>query len=316
MMTKLSLIALATALVALALLAYSFMPQELAVPSARGLNPAEPENARAPTAMRVLAFDAGSMSSRAALAFRGGAIGEERLFGMGGVWVQHPKGTLLFDTGLGRDAKKHVAALPWLVRSSAKYTFGTPLVDQLERARIDWRSLAGIVLTHAHWDHVSGVPDMPGIPVWLNQEERDFVWDGRHDSELLRGLAGVEYRVYGFPDGPYMEWKQSYDVFKDGSVVLVPAGGHTPGSVIAFISPPTGQRFALIGDIAWQREGVDLPAERPWLTRTMADHDPAAVRETLVRLHRLQKRDRDLLIVPAHDARAWAALPHALHSHE
>jgi hypothetical protein len=43
----------------------------------------------APGEMRVLALLAGSMSSRAAFAFRGGAFGEERVFSTGGVLVQH-----------------------------------------------------------------------------------------------------------------------------------------------------------------------------------------------------------------------------------
>ena len=29
-----------------------------------------------------------------------------------------------------------------------------------------------ILLTHAHWDHVSGVADFPGVPVLVTEEER------------------------------------------------------------------------------------------------------------------------------------------------
>jgi N-acyl homoserine lactone hydrolase len=45
-------------------------------------------------------------------------------------------------------------------------------------------------------------------------------------------------------------------VWGDGSIVLVPAPGHTPGSIVAFIALPTGKRYALIGDLTWQLEGV------------------------------------------------------------
>jgi N-acyl homoserine lactone hydrolase len=98
-------------------------------------------------------------------------------------------------------------------------------------------------------------------------------------------------------------------VFGDGSVVMVAAGGHTPGSVIAFIRLSDARRYALVGDVVWQAEGVALPAERPWLLRRMVDVDEHRLRSVIVRLHALKQRDPGLVIVPAHDARVWASLP-------
>jgi glyoxylase-like metal-dependent hydrolase (beta-lactamase superfamily II) len=308
-MKKKLLVLLAVVVGLLGLLGWTFTAAPIAIDETLSLEPARP--ASPPAGMRILAFDAGSMISRAAFAFRGGSFLEERTFAMGGVIVQHPSGTLLFDTGFGRDAKAQVAGLPWLARGSSKFNFGTPVADQLQGAGIAWRSLAGIVPTHVHWDHISGVPDMPGVPVWLSQEESTFVHTGGPASELMRSFSGVTVRLFDFKDGPHLGFPRSYDVFSDGSVVIVPAGGHTPGSIIAFLTPPSGPRFALIGDLAWQQEGFTLPAERPWLTRTLADVDGEVVRKQLAHLHRLHKRDPNLIIVPAHDAERWALLPHA-----
>lgn len=308
-MKKKLLIALGVLLALLGLFAWTFTPATLPVDERIPIGPARP--ASVPAGMRVLAFDAGALLASEAMAFRGGSFLEKRQFAMGGVIVQHPGGTLLFDTGFGRDAKAQFARLPWLARGSQKIIEGTPIVDQLERAGIAWRSLAGIVPTHVHWDHISGVPDMPGIPVWLSREESAFVESGGVASALMRSFEGVKTRIIDFDDGPHLGFPRSYDVFKDGSVVIVPAGGHTPGSIIAFLTPPSGPRFALIGDLAWQQEGFTLPAERPWLPRTFADSDGAIVRKQLAHLHRLYKHDPNLVIVPAHDAASWALLPHA-----
>lgn len=111
-------------------------------------------------------------------------------------------------------------------------------------------------------------------------------------------------------EGTYLGFARSEDVFDDGSVVVVEAPGHTPGSIVVFVTLPSAERFAFIGDLAWQREGVELPAERPWLTRRMADVDPDQVREGLVQVHRLAKSIPDMTIVPAHDSRALDRIAH------
>jgi N-acyl homoserine lactone hydrolase len=97
-------------------------------------------------------------------------------------------------------------------------------------------------------------------------------------------------------------------VFGDGSVVMVAAGGHTPGSVIAFIRLPRPRRRPA-RSASRPAEGVALPAERPWLLRRMVDVDEHRLRSVIVRLHALKQRDPGLVIVPAHDARVWASLP-------
>ena len=91
--------------------------------------------------------------------------------------------------------------------------------------------------------------------------------------------------------------------------MLVPGPGHTPGSIIAFVKTSDGKRYALIGDLVWQKEGVDLPAERPWISRRLVDKDPEQVRAAIVHMHRLQKQLPDLIVVPAHDQRVWEQLP-------
>ena len=231
----------------------------------------------AASGVTLQAIPTGAMLSKASLAYEGGAGDDKRDFMIGAILVTHPKGRLLFDAGFGRSVAEHAKTTPLLLRLASKRRPGTPAADQLAAAGIGLADLKAVVLTPAHWDHVSGLENLKGVPVWLPRSEMAFVQGGDRMAKLARQLGTADYRPYDFPDGPYFGFPASYDVFDDGSVVLVPAAGHTPGSIFAFITVASGQRYLLIGDTAWQSEGVDLPAQKPWLARSV-DNDAAAVR--------------------------------------
>jgi len=80
------------------------------------------------------------------------------------------------------------------------------------------------------------------------------------------------------------------------------AGGHTTGSVIVFVTLPSGRRYAFIGDVAWQLEGVRQLAEQPLPMRKLADTDAGQVRADLPQVAALA----DLMQVGrAHDVSAY-----------
>jgi glyoxylase-like metal-dependent hydrolase (beta-lactamase superfamily II) len=226
--------------------------------------------------------------------------------------VRHPNGDLLIDTGFGRHVNEQVRAaqsLAFRLRMSVtSYQPGRSAADQLDAAGYDRSRLRAIVLTHAHWDHVSGIPDFPGTPVWLPSEERRFIEEGGAVTSLTRGLSGVHYEEYSFEKGEYLGFPKSHDVYGDGSIVIVPAPGHTPGSVIVFLTLPSAKRFALVGDLVWQMEGLTEREEKPWVSRYV-DHDPMLLRESLLRMSAIATRFPEIIVIPAHDARGFAAMP-------
>jgi hypothetical protein len=61
--------------------------------------------------------------------------------------------------------------------------------------------------------------------------------------------------------------------------------------------------------LVWQSEGITRPAERPWLSRVLVDDDAEAVRGVVAHVAALRARFPETTWLPAHDARAWAALP-------
>lgn len=275
------------------------------LPAAR----AQPANPPSPGATDLSAIVSGKMFSRAALAYQNGEFADYRVFSIGAILVRHPAGNLLFDSGFGQQVDEHVKTMPLLMRWLSPHEKCTPVTKQLAQNGIGLSSLKAVVLTHAHWDHVSGLADLPGVPVWVSEAEMAFVGSGHHATMLARQLGTASYVSYTFGSGPYKGFGASHDVFGDGSVVLVPAPGHTPGSIIAFITLANGKRYALVGDLAWQIEGIERPAQRPWIARLVADHDAATTRTTLAQVHALKASDPGLIVVPAHDARVWEALP-------
>jgi glyoxylase-like metal-dependent hydrolase (beta-lactamase superfamily II) len=216
---------------------------------------------------------------------------------------------VLVDTGFGRDIGAQLELMPWWFRKMTSYTRGRSAAEQLDVAHYDRAKLRAVLLTHAHWDHASGLSELAGTPIWVTSEERRFIESGGWITAIARSQPNLRYEEIAFDGGPYLGFPRSHDVYGDGAIVIVPAPGHTPGSLIVFVSLPTGTKYALVGDLVWQREGITEREERPWLQRTLGDEDPAAVRDAILRVAALSARTPELVLAPAHDQRAFAALP-------
>jgi N-acyl homoserine lactone hydrolase len=262
-----------------------------------------------PKELAVYAVVTGVNHRVAAFGYRGGSLFERRDFSMAGTLVKHPMGDLLIDTGFGRNIDQQFRTMPFMFRAITSYSLWQPAADQLMAAGYDPKSLHAILLTHSHWDHVSGLPDLPGLPVWITAPEHEFIRKSG-PMDFCKLFTGIRYEEYGFEGGPYLGFPASHDVYGDGSIVVVPASGHTPGSVIIFVTLPNGTRYAFVGDLVYQLEGITLREERSWFVRKNgADVDAEGNRENMLRMIALKERLPELIIVPAHDMRAFAEMP-------
>jgi glyoxylase-like metal-dependent hydrolase (beta-lactamase superfamily II) len=292
----------------LAALAWTFVKRPLAVPKAIG--PALPP-AVAIDGASFSVIRGAEMESQEGFSVRGGSLSKPFISGLVAFMVEHPGGRLLIDAGAGRDVPEHLKTTPLLLQTLASLTVNQPTIDALAARGLEPGDLRGIVLTHSHWDHVSGLQDLREVPVWITSEELAHARSDDEGGKLYRQLerqGQFQLHELSFADGAHGPFAQSHDFFGDGSVVLVPMPGHTPGSIGVFVSLSADKRFLVIGDTSWTREGVDWPAEKPWLSRRMVDHDAAGVRHQLVLLHQLQRANAELVIVPSHDARVHVTI--------
>jgi N-acyl homoserine lactone hydrolase len=252
-----------------------------------------------PPDMAVYQLPTGTYETKAAFAFTGGSFRDTRSFAATAVLVKHPQGDLLIDAGFGSEVAAHVRAQPWFAR--APYHVAGTASEQLDASGYDRSRLRGVLITHSHWDHVSGL-DQLRVPVWTNAGELQYAAEAR-DGKVFRAVSeDHEIHRYEFDSTPYLGFAASFDVHGDGSVVVVLASGHTTGSVIVFVTPSADKRYAFIGDVAWQLEGVRGPAERPLLMRKLADVNPRQVRQDLLRVASLAGL---MQVVPAHDLSAY-----------
>lgn len=281
------------------------LPMPLPLPESIPIPRADP-----PAEMDLVAVPTGVNHRTAAYAYVGGSIFDKREFYIGAALIQHPQGDLLVDSGFGRDIAKQLTTMPRLFRKMTKYDLWKPAVDQLEAADYDFGRLSGILLTHAHWDHMSGITDFPDLPVLISPRDRAAFYS----REMFGNFRGFfreipfNWRELSFPGGPYLGFPRHHDVYGDGSIVCVPAPGHTPGSVIIFVTLPNQVRYALVGDLVWQREGLTHRAERPLPIRRLADFDAEGNRQNILRMVSIMQRIPDLIVVPAHDQRAFAEM--------
>jgi N-acyl homoserine lactone hydrolase len=258
---------------------------------------------RCPTAdFGPIPDDTGTYETRAAFAVKGGKFSDKRPFAATPALVVHPKGDLVIDAGFGSHVADHLATLPWYQRPP--YTARQTVSAQLDASGYDRNRLLGVLLTHSHWDHVGGLDGLD-VPIWILPSEEQYA--ARERDGVYRLVSpGHQIHEYEFSGPPYLGFRSSFDVYGDGSVVIVPVGGHTPGSVVIFVTLPSGKRYAFVGDLTWQLDGISRRVERPWLMRKLADSDPEQVRHGLLRVIALA----DLMqIVPAHDVNAFEGIP-------
>jgi glyoxylase-like metal-dependent hydrolase (beta-lactamase superfamily II) len=247
----------------------------------------------------------GKSSSLKGLMVSGGGFTDKTEVNFSAILVKHGQDSFLFDSGLGsKVAEQYQKDMPWWARAFFKYENPVlPARAQLDKAGIP--PVPRIILSHAHWDHASGLADFPEAVVWAAPEELHVI---EHAAPGLGGawpsqvsLPELHWQALDFKPQPYKIFDRSIDLFGDGKVVLVPLFGHTPGSVGMFVTVDSGKRFFFCGDAVWRAEALKDGSPKFWLASVIADKDRQGTQHTIEQMRELMKQDPGLLVVPAHD---------------
>lgn len=221
--------------------------------------------------------------------------------------VEHPRARLLLEPAVCDDLDRHVwrevpAALRAIFKPSRR---PTSTVAALDRAGIPPESLDLAIATHLHWDHVSGLVDLPGLPLLTHAAEWRAAVEGLAIPAGIRdALAGREIRLVDL-DGPaVLSFGRSHDLLGDGSVVLLDLAGHTAGSVGVLLATHAGP-VLIAGDALWHGVQLGPIRQKASLPGVFVDSDRAGTLDTLARLHAIRDRVR---VVASHDHDAACSL--------
>ena len=216
--------------------------------------------------------------------------------------IAHPRGRLLFDTGLHCETLTRMLerygeerAKRFGVHSKA----GDDVVSQLARLGLTPADVPLVANSHWHFDHCGGNEFFPAATILVQKREMEAA---RSLEVLAQGRYRPSPKDYDHPLR-YQAVDGEHDVFGDGSVLLIPSYGHTPGHQSLLVRRGR-ERLLFTADACYTRENMD----RDVLPTVVWDE-----REMSYSLGRLRElRDKQgATTVYGHDPEQWRTLAQA-----
>lgn len=233
--------------------------------------------------------------------------------------LEHRDGSVLFDAGMD----PAVASDPNYVSSAIGRFFlrrlfrfhigpGDALGGKLESLDIAPADIGKVVVSHLHWDHFGGIADVAAAELLVSDDEwRQLSKPHPERDWILREhieLPGAKWRRIQFAptDDPLLApFGVCHDVMGDGSMILLPTPGHTPGSMSMLVRSAGMPPLLLVGDLTYDAE---------WLMqdRLPGTGDTAQLQSSYAKVRALKRRLPDLVILASHDPAAAGNLAAAL----
>jgi glyoxylase-like metal-dependent hydrolase (beta-lactamase superfamily II) len=266
----------------------------LAVLIASGVDAQRPPS---PSTPRIYIFDNGSISGLdpALFNFKREELGEVD-FVNASYLIVHPRGTLMFDAGAVADSHFKGDGSPVV---EGVVTATKPLLPQLAAAGYAPRDVEYFALSHFHSDHTGNANEFAGATWIVQKAERDFMFadspQGIIQPATYAALRGAETKILDNED---------FDVFGDGSVVVMATPGHTPGHQVVAVKLANAGTVVLGGDL------YHYPEERTTGRVPTFEFDPEQSKTSRARIEEYLQTNRATLWIE-HDIATHAALPKA-----
>ena len=170
--------------------------------------------------------------------------------------IKHPKGTLLWDTGLGDRIAASPDGVPYWGGAIQLHVDKT-LQSQLLILGLETDDITYVAFSHFHADHV-GNANLFTHSTWIINK-----------AELAAALSpspppAVEVANFSsYANVTTQMIDGDYDVFGDQTVRILKAPGHTPGSQVLIVKLPHSGYVALSGDLYHTRDNRRLKRVPP-----------------------------------------------------
>ncbi len=243
--------------------------------------------------LRLYAFNCGWFQCRPGF-FIDGEEGDYIRSPVPAYLIEHPKGKVLFDTGLGERYRK----TPETMMPENKFGLQTladmEIAARLRGADIDPASINWIVNSHLHADHCGGNPQIPNATIIV--QRREFEAAEETDNPALYHASEYD------PGHPVKKIDGEYDLFGDGTIRIIPTYGHTPGHQSVIVTLPKGE-VLLAADCCYTEANLQRRAmpQFSW--------DIGEGLKTLDRLKDMEAKGVRILF--GHDARQWKSVREA-----
>ncbi len=221
--------------------------------------------------------------------------------------IEHRDGLVLFDTGvdpaLASDPSYISSALGrFLLRRLFRLHIGPDdgLAARLDAVDLSASDVRKVVVSHLHFDHIGGIADVPQAELLVSRDEWDQLSRPHPERDwILREhieLPGARWRPFDFApaeDPLLAPFGGCYDVMGDGSLILLPTPGHTPGSLSLLVRSAGLPPLLLVGDLAYE---LDQVVE----DRVPGVGNAEQLRSSFARVRALREALPDLIILPSH----------------
>jgi N-acyl homoserine lactone hydrolase len=168
--------------------------------------------------------------------------------------IDHPRGLTVYDTGMADDVSGDGCAAYWGKGLCGAFTpiqkRGEVIDKQLERFGFSADQVKYVIYSHFHLDHAGNIELFPNAKHVVQKVELKTAWW----PEKFQAAAFVmkDYdETRGFD---FMELVGDFDLFGDGSVVILDTKGHTQGHQSVKVKLKKTGTLILAGDAVYSPE--------------------------------------------------------------